>query len=118
MILIASVVLSLKNLTFCALYCREGFKTNIYANLSDRITDQRSLGNLGNALQVEPHHVSSSIANNRHAVTEAAYNVLTIWFKNKESPFVAWEELSEALEKCEMKMWKYEVLERKEYESS
>ena len=43
--------------------------------------------------------------------TEAAYDVLTIWFRKKENPFVAWEELGEALDKCEMKMWKYEVLQ-------
>ena len=79
-------------------------------NLSDRITDQRSLRNLGGALKLPPHKISSSIENNRARYTEAAYELLRIWFIDKENPFVAWEELSKALEKAEMKMFKWEVL--------
>ena len=79
-------------------------------DLSDRITDQRSLRNLGGALKLPPHKISSSIENNRHRYTEAAYELLRIWFIDKENPFVAWEELSKALEKAEMKMFKWEVL--------
>ena len=79
-------------------------------NLSDRITDQRSLRVLGGALKLPPHKISSSIENNRARYTEAAYELLRIWFIDKENPFVAWEELSKALEKAEMKMFKWEVL--------
>ena len=79
-------------------------------DLSDRITDQRSLRNLGGALKLPPHKISSSMENNRARYTEAAYELLRIWFIDKENPFVAWEELSKALEKAEMKMFKWQVL--------
>ena len=76
---------------------------SVVLELSKRITDFTELRTLaGTGLKQPSHEVDSAITNSSHNIQNAAYTVLQTWLKQQANGDVAYRNLVEALNRCNM----------------